>query len=81
MACKRIKVNIDWKGLQCEGTVVFGDTSGDRSVPGGEFELAPYVEDLEVLGPEGDIMEYLSSNAIGIIEDIMIEETYDRGLR
>lgn len=81
MKCERIPVAIDWKGLQCEGTVVVGDTGGDRSVPGGEFELAPYVEDLQVMGPEGDIMEYLSLKAVVIIIDMMIEETYDRGLR
>lgn len=79
MKVERVKVEESWKGLTVRGTVVFGDSEGDYSVPGGVRELGPYVEDGEVVTEEGeDVLQFFDENGQGIVEDVLIEGAYSR---
>jgi len=70
---KHVKVDVDLPGMRAEGTVVLGDWTGDGSIPNGSNMLAPYVDELWVIGRDDEeIGEMLSKSALADIENRLI---------
>ena len=65
----------EWHGLTCKYSYIIGDWSGDPEVPGGVFTIPPYINDIEVLAPDGHYLNELLTGAA--LEAIItsIEET------
>lgn len=57
------RVAIEYKGLDCIGTVITGDWEGDPDVVHGVNRLDPYVEDLQVEANGEDVTGLLSDSA------------------
>ena len=76
---KKHKMEIRFEGLDVNGTIVYGDSYGDASIPRGVMHLPPYVEDLEVLTDDGtDITDMLKESVLEDCETEMIEQSKER---
>ena len=61
-------------GLTIRGRIVIGDWDGDPSIPNGVRHWPPYIEDLEVLSPDGtDMLDYLTDECVDLIIDDLLE--------
>ena len=47
------EISVDYHGLTIKGELIEGDSMGDPSVPNGEIECPPYIDDLAVYTPDG----------------------------
>ena len=75
----KINVRANWRGLDVEGVVVFGDAMGCSEV--GWRELPPYVYEWMVNTPDGDeISCYLDADAEREIENLLVEDVYAQDL-
>lgn len=60
------------------GSVIFGATEGDSSIPYGTHELGPIIDDMIVYDDEGnDITAELSKSEIRRCEDSLVETILD----
>ena len=76
---KKHKMEIRFEGLDVKGTIVYGDSYGDASIPRGIKYLPPYVEDLEVLTDDcTDITHMLKESALEDFETELIEQSKER---
>jgi hypothetical protein len=65
-------------GLTVKGTLITGDSYGDKSVPNGVQYLDPYVDDLYIESPDGtDLTGWLTDDAIVRIEEIVVMEAME----
>jgi hypothetical protein len=68
-----VKEHTEWKGLLVEGKIVYGDKEGDPQVA--MRTLAPYVQDMFVYAPDGDLLtDDLTEAAAQEIEKKLLAE-------
>lgn len=72
-------VKADWKGMIVMGTIITGDWEGDPAVPNGVHHFDPYVDECEVIAPDGDSIEDdLTERALTKCRDALMEAWNDR---
>jgi hypothetical protein len=66
-------IKSNWNDLEIRGEIVDAGFEGDPLI--GVIKLDPYVEDLQILAPNGvDIFEYLDDAAVDECIDILLNE-------